>query len=96
MKKTSKKEAFDKIAHLFDDAEQIAGEQVHLANKCITKARKIAMKNRIRLPSYLKKRFCKHCGAYFIPAKTYRVRMKNKKIIYTCMKCKKFMRFVID
>lgn len=92
MKKISKREALDKVVHLFDDAEAVAGANLALATNCIKKARRIAMKSRIRIPQHLKRRFCKNCGVYFIPAKTYRVRMKNKKVIYSCLKCKHLMR----
>ncbi|MBI4141494.1 ribonuclease P [Candidatus Woesearchaeota archaeon] len=93
MKKLSKREALDQIVHLFDDAETVAGEDLSLANKLIKKARRIAMKVRVSIPIPFKRRFCKHCGIFFIPGKTYRVRTKDKKIIYTCLVCKRFMRF---
>lgn len=93
MKKLSKKEAFDQIVHLFDSAEDVAGEDILFANKLVKKARRIAMKTRISIPLPLKRRFCKHCGLYFIPGKNYRVRTKDKKVVYTCLTCKHFMRF---
>lgn len=93
MKKLSKKEALDKVLHLFDSAEAVAGANITIANRFISKAKRISMKVKLRLPSVLKRKFCKHCGNYFIPGKNYRVRMKDKKVIYTCLNCKHFMRF---
>jgi len=93
MKKISKKDAFDQIVHLFDDAELVATENLSFANNCVKKARRIAMKHRLRMPVVLKRRFCKFCGAYFVPGKTYRVRTNDKKVVYSCLVCKRFMRF---
>ena len=92
MKKLSKKEALDKVIHLFDDAETVAGADLSLANRFIAKARRIAMKLRLRMPIPLKRKFCKKCGTYFIPGKNYRVRMNDKKVVYSCLTCKTFMR----
>ncbi|MFH1637528.1 MAG: ribonuclease P Rpr2/Rpp21/SNM1 subunit [Candidatus Woesearchaeota archaeon] len=48
---------------------------------------------RIKLsPSRLKRKFCKHCGCYFIPGKNLRVRTREGKLIYYCLECKKFWR----
>ena len=92
MKKLSKKDALDRIIHLFDACEEVAGADLGFANKLVAKARRIAMKSKVRLPSLIKRRFCRFCGVYFVPGKTYRVRTKNKKIIYACLKCKHFYR----
>jgi len=93
MKKISKKEALEKVLHLFDSAEDVAGANIVMANRFISKAKQISMKVKLRLPPVLKRKFCKHCGNYFIPGKNYRVRMKNKKVIYSCLNCRHFMRF---
>lgn len=93
MKKISKKEALNKVVQLFDHAELIARKHFDLANKHVKEARRIAMKSKVRIPVQLKRRFCKKCGAYFVPGKTYRVRMNDKKVVYTCLMCKSLMRF---
>lgn len=93
MKKISRKEATSKIITLFDNAQNIANTNIVFANRFVAKARRIAMKNRIRLPAQLKRRFCKNCHNYFIAGKNYRVRTKNKKVIYTCLNCRHLMRF---
>lgn len=93
MKKLSKKQAMHEVLHLFDDAKELAGSDLEESNKRVKKARRIAMKARLRLPKEIKRRFCKKCGTVFIPGKNYRVRSKNKKIIYTCLTCKHIFRF---
>lgn len=92
MKKLSKKDAIDRILHLFDDCEEVAGADLSFANRLVAKARRIAMKSKVRLPSFIKRKFCKFCGVYFVPGKTYRVRTKNKKVVYACLKCKRLCR----
>lgn len=82
--------AKERIQILFKQAEKAKTQA--LANRYITLARKIQMKARIRMPRELKRKFCKHCYNYF-KAKNYRVRTKDQKVIYTCLKCKKYSRF---
>ena len=92
MKKLSKNDAMNAVLHLFDSCEEVAGADLSFANKLVAKARRITMKSKIQLPSAIKCKFCKFCGVFFIPGKTYRVRTKNKKIIYACLNCKHFNR----
>lgn len=93
MKKPSKREVLDKILYLFDSAEETIATNQTLANKFVKSARRIAMKFKVRLPANVKKMFCKHCGVFFIPGKNYRVRIKDKKLIYTCFACRHIARF---
>ncbi|MDO8642821.1 MAG: ribonuclease P [Candidatus Woesearchaeota archaeon] len=63
------------------------------ANRLVRTARRLAMKFRLRLPSTLKRRVCKHCYAYLRPGVNCRVRLAKQRVIYRCNACKKFMRF---
>jgi ribonuclease P protein subunit RPR2 len=65
------------------------------ANLYVHKARKLAMKHNIRLSSSVKKRFCKHCYSYLVPGENCRIRTRAGKIVYYCLECKKYMRFLI-
>ena len=76
-------EAKQKIAELFALAE---GNE-KMADRYVYLARKISMKNKVRIPSELKRRFCKYCYCY--------LRRNKKGIVYTCLNCKKQMRFPI-
>jgi len=82
--------AKQRIKTLFEQAALRWKEDVGLANRYVTLARKIAMKYKVRIPPTLKRRFCKHCYAYFVPGFTCRVRTKEGKVVYTCFSCKKF------
>ena len=84
-------EAKQKIAELFALAE---GNE-KMADRYVYLARKISMKNKVRIPSELKRRFCKYCYCYLRQGKNVRVRRNKKGIVYTCLNCKKQMRFPI-
>lgn len=81
------------ILEYFDKAKKSFSKDKKLANDYVRKARRLAMKFKIRLSSSLQKRFCKHCYAYLVPSKNCRVRLQKSKVVYYCLNCKKFMRF---
>lgn len=91
----NKQIAKERIEILFKEADKIFNENKELANNYVTKARKISMKFKIRIPSKLKKKFCKHCYSYLKPGKNVRVRNNKSKVVYYCLECKKYMRFPI-
>ena len=64
------------------------------ANNCVKKARRIAMKVNLPMPKEYKRRYCKHCNNYF-QSGNYRVRTRNKMVVYYCLNCKKYMKFKI-
>jgi len=79
--------AKERIEHLFELAESVFKTSPKLSNRYIELARKIAMHTNVRLPSRLKRRFCKKCHAYLVPGVNCRVRTKKGKIIYCCLNC---------
>jgi ribonuclease P protein subunit RPR2 len=83
--------ALTRIKKLFEEAAK-AKEQ-RLANRYVELARRIGMRYKTRIPSELKRRYCKHCYSYLVPSKNCRVRLAGKKVVYCCFNCKKFMRF---
>ena|SRR3989344_1306878 len=89
-KKPNKKEnqeiAKERILELFNQAQKTESQK--LADRYIFLVRKIAMKYNIRIPRELKRKFCKHCYTYFKP-KNLRTRLRDKKVIYHCLNCKK-------
>ena len=92
-KKFVKKEAKKKIEELFTYAETAFSSDKDLSNRCVKTARKIAMKINLRLPSRLKRKFCKHCYSFLMPGTNCRVRTRENKVIYYCLECKKYMRY---
>ena len=87
--------AKERIRVLFDQAKEVYKEDPKLSDRYVELARKIAMKFKVRIPSDLKRLFCKHCYCYLVPSKNCRVRLQKGKVVYYCLNCKKYMRFVI-
>ena len=85
----------ERIKQLFKQAALQFNKNKSLANRYVTLARKIQMKVRIRMPPEVKRRFCKHCYKYLQPGVNSRVRTRKRKVIISCLECKKFMRIPI-
>ncbi len=85
--------AGERIQELFRQAELRFCKNPELSDRYVEIARKIAMKYRVRMPSSLKKRFCKHCHAFLKPGSNCRIRLNKGKVVYYCLGCKGFMRF---
>jgi len=92
-KQKIKEIAKERIEILFKEADKIYKKSIKLADRYIELARKIAMKAKVKIPIIYKRKFCKHCYAYLIPGKTSRVRIHKHRVIYYCLKCKKYTRF---
>jgi len=94
-KSKAKKLAKAEMIELFKEAGEAFKKSPAVANKCVAKARKLAMKYKLRMSRVLKRRFCKHCYRFLVPGVNCRVRTQKGRVIYYCLNCKKFMRFVI-
>ena len=81
-----------RIKFLFNEAKGVFKNDPNLASKYVKTARRIAMKYKIKLPSSLKKRFCKNCYSYLVPGVNSRVRIHKHRVIYYCFNCKHYMR----
>ena len=84
--------AKDHIASLLDQAKKASKDNMPLANRYVTLARKIAMKFKIRMTPEQKRLFCPYCYKFLLPGKTSRVRIHGGKLIYSCLQCRKFWR----
>ncbi len=87
-----KRIAKERIQILFDQADNIFKKNPSLANRYVTLARKLSMKAKVRIPSNLKRKFCKHCYKYLKPSVNARIRTQKGKLVYYCLNCKKFTR----
>ena len=85
-----KKLALERIKILFREAKLNPSK----ANRYVQLARKIGMKVNLPIPKQFKRKFCKHCNNYFLSG-NYRVRTRNKMLIYYCLNCKKYMKLKI-
>ncbi len=87
--------ATSRIRILADLAEKTFLENPKLAQRYVNLARAIGKKTKVRLPRELKRRICRHCGAYLWPGANCRVRLRENRephITITCFNCKRQMR----
>lgn len=91
--KEFKEIAKERIEVLFEEAKMAFNSDPKLSNRYVKLARELAMKAKVKIPSLLKKRFCKHCYSYLVPSKNVRIRLQKAKLVYYCLNCKKYMRF---
>ncbi|MEK6937124.1 MAG: ribonuclease P [Nanoarchaeota archaeon] len=91
--KSKKQIARERIIELFKNAKEVFKENPGLSDRYVDIARKIAMKAQVNILGNLKKKFCKKCKSYLVPGENLRIRTRNKKLIYYCLKCKNIMRY---
>ncbi|QOJ78192.1 ribonuclease P [Infirmifilum lucidum] len=83
--------ALQRISRLLELASKVYKVEPGLADRYGELALAIARKAQIKYPDFLKARVCRRCGAFLVPGKSVRVRVKNrgkmKYISVTCLKC---------
>jgi ribonuclease P protein subunit RPR2 len=85
--------ARERIEILFERAREFFPEHPALSDRCVDIARRIAMRQRVRIPRELRRRFCRCCSAYLVPGSTARIRIHRGKVIVTCLRCSGHRRF---
>lgn len=78
----------ERIAILLKLAEENAKVHPERSKRYVELARRLATRYRVRLGK-LKWKFCKKCGAFWVPGYNVKVRMvpREKRIIYRCAEC---------
>lgn len=84
--------ARQRIKLLFNLAEECFEKAPDLSNRYVLLAKKISMRHRIRMPRALKRRICKECGAFLVPGSNCRIRIRNDRVVTTCLACGMIMR----
>ena len=87
-----KKLALNEVDMLFKQAKKVFSQKPDLADKYAKKARRIALKYKLKLPLEYKRSICKNCHGFLVPGKNLRVRTHKGHIVYCCLNCKGFMR----
>jgi len=87
-----KKLALNDITTILNKARGVFDEKPDLANKYAKKARRIALKYKVKLPLKFKRSICKNCHSYLVPGRNLRVRTHRGHVVYYCLNCKRFMR----
>jgi len=78
------------VSELIQKAKEVFKKDKDESTKIVKKARRIAMKNRIKLPSDIKRDFCKNCNSLLKPGENCRVRTKNGNVVYYCKECRSY------
>ena len=82
-----KKIARERIDILFQlaEAEALRGNP-RRSTRYVQLARRIAMRYNTPIPSDLKRRFCRGCGAFLLPAGNSRVRLRRSRVRWVISK----------
>ncbi len=94
-RKNLRKIAYKRMNILFKKAFEVYKDNPELARRYIYLLWRIKLKAAIPLPKKMRNKFCKKCFTPWIPGETLRIRVRNKKIIYTCLYCGTVKRFPI-
>ncbi|MEM4246767.1 MAG: ribonuclease P [Candidatus Woesearchaeota archaeon] len=87
--------SLQQVQALFDAAALVFPKSPSEANRLIAKAHRLVLRSKLKLPSVLKRRYCKHCKAFWVPGKSVRVRLAKGRIVYSCLSCRKIQRMPI-
>ena len=89
----TKKIARERIFILFTEARRVFHINPGLSNRYVQLARKIAMRQRIRIDPDLRWQYCHHCKAFLVPGSNVRVRVHRGNVVITCGVCNKKARY---
>lgn len=88
--------AAERIERLTDLARAAAKSgDTDRAKRYVELARRIAERNRLRLPKRFKRSTCDACDAYLIPGRNARVRTQDGHVVVTC-ECGHHARYPYD
>lgn len=86
-------ERIDRLAALAREAAR-AGD-VERSREHVRLARRIAERNRLRLPRRFRRFTCDRCDAYLVPGRNARVRLGDGRVVVTC-DCGEISRYPYD
>ena len=89
----TKKIARERIGVLFEQARVSFAEHPEWSNRYVELARKISMRQRVRIDRELRRQYCHHCYAFLVPGKNMRVRVHRGHVVVTCHCCNKKTRY---
>jgi ribonuclease P protein subunit RPR2 len=101
MKEKSRNPATRKIARerievLFEQARVEFDSCPERSNRYVEIARRIAMRQRIRIDQKLRRQYCHHCYSFLVPGRNMRVRIHDGKVVVTCHSCNNKTRYRLE
>lgn len=88
----AKKIARERIEILFKQAAEFFPADPAISDRCVDLARRIAMRQRIRIDRTFRRQFCRHCHRFLVPGRNMRVRIHQGRVVITCRGCGRRLR----
>ena len=85
--------AKERISVLFSQAHNAFHGHPDRSNRYVALARRIAMRQRVRIDREFRRQYCHHCYAFLVPGQNMRVRVHRGNVVVTCGICNKKMRY---
>jgi len=79
--------AIERIAILFNEANENYKSRPDLANRYVSLARKISLKYKVKFNELQKMQFCKKCGHYLSSGYNSKIRASRGKLLIHCSDC---------
>jgi len=92
----AKKIARERIDLLFLRAAEFFPYDPSISNRCVELARRIAMRQRVRIERTIRRQFCRHCYRFLVPGKNMRVRIHHHRVVITCRACGRQTRIPLE
>lgn len=89
----TKQVAKERISVLFLLAREAFREHPERSNRYVSLARRIAMRQRVRIDREFRRQYCHHCYAFLVPGVNMRVRVHRGNVVVTCGICNKKTRY---
>ena len=93
---TTKMVAKERITVLFQQAQEAFHEHPERSNRYVLLARRIAMRQRVRIDREFRRRYCHHCYVFLVPGQNMRVRVHRGSVVVTCGICNKKSRYRVE
>jgi ribonuclease P protein subunit RPR2 len=85
--------AKERISILFSQAQEAFPDHPERSNRYVALARRISMRQRVRIDREFRRRYCHHCYAFLVPGQNMRVRVHRGNVVVTCGICNGKMRY---
>ncbi|MCS7129684.1 MAG: hypothetical protein RMH74_05315, partial [Candidatus Caldarchaeum sp.] len=86
--KNSRRKALSHVRRALDFASEIYSSDPETARKAVRLAMKISQKKRLRLPTELRRRFCRKCATPFTGPSTFSVRVRQRRSPHVVVRCR--------